>query len=116
MAKIEPTQEPKHELGDTLPPQTTEEQNTVTAGQRRVNIMWESTQRFIAVTITSITVLALFIVAVGIRQIDDKQANALMQLVAMTLLVLGFYFSRTNHTNTGGTGKKTTEEGYDKKR
>lgn len=99
-----------------LPPTTTEEENIVTAGQRRVNIMWESTQRLIALIITCFTTMALFIVAVGIRQVDDKQANALMQLVAMTLLVLGFYFSRTNHTNTGGTGKKTTDQGHNKER
>lgn len=92
--------------GATLPPETTEEENTVTAGQRKVNIMWESTQRLIALVITGFTTLALFIVSIGLTKVDDKQANALMQLVAMTLLVLGFYFSRTNHVNIGGTGKK----------
>lgn len=100
----------KHEPGDTLPPKTTEEENTVTAGQRRVNMMWESTQRLIALVITGFTTLALFIVAIGLRPVDDKQSNALMQLVAMTLLVLGFYFSRTNHTALGGTGKKATDD------
>jgi hypothetical protein len=77
-----------------LPATTTAEQDTVTAGQRKINFTWEITQAIIAVTVT----MALIYVSVsGIEGEELKNAF---------FLIIGFYFSRTNHTNVGGTGHK----------
>lgn len=81
-------------MAASLKPNTTEEQDTVTAGQRRINIMWETTQALIALMVTA----ALIYVSVkGIEGEELKNAF---------FLIIGFYFSRTNHTNVGGVGHK----------
>ena len=50
---------------DSSPPNTTAEQNLVTAGQRRINVMWERTQQVIAVSVTTmVLVVFMFIVLV----------------------------------------------------
>lgn len=77
-----------------IPPTTTEEQDTVTAGQRKINIIWEVTQAFIALTVT------MALIYVSIKKIDSEE------LKNAFFLIIGFYFSRTNHTNIGGTGRK----------
>lgn len=73
------------------------ERSAVTAGQRRVNILWEVTQAAIAVAAT------MGFLYVSIQKIDAPDLrNAFF-------LIVGFYFSRTNHVNTGGVGRKTTD-------
>lgn len=85
-------------MAASLKPTTTEEQDTVTAGQRRINIMWETTQALIALMVTA----ALIYVSVkGIEGEELKNAF---------FLIIGFYFSRTNHTNVGGVGHKRINE------
>lgn len=78
----------------SLPPDTTEEQDTVTAGQRRINIIWELTQAMIALEVTA---ALIFVSVKGIEGEELKNAF---------FLIIGFYFSRTNHTNVGGVGRK----------
>lgn len=100
--------------GATLPPETTEEENTVTAGQRKVNIMWETTQARIALftVITNLglnAILCVVVVMFGIEVSVTQMAlvTLCLQPVSLTTgIVIGFYFSRTNHVNIGGTGKK----------
>lgn len=56
--------------------------------------MWETTQALIALMVTG----ALIYVSVkGIEGEELKNAF---------FLIIGFYFSRTNHTNVGGVGHK----------
>jgi hypothetical protein len=79
-------------------PTTTAQQDLVVAGQRRVNMIWESTQSAIAIIVTLATVYA-----------------AIVEIEATTLtnaffLVVGFYYSRTNHTAIGGVGPKATQQ------
>lgn len=78
----------------TLPPTTTEQEDLVTAGQRNVNLIWESTQALIAITIT--------FAIVGTAFTDTDSSN----IVNAFFLIIGFYFSRTNHQAIGGVGKK----------
>jgi len=84
-----------------LPPTTTHQEDLVTAGQRKVNLIWEYTQAFIAVSV----VLANLSVGVhnGLvsppREVPPMLTNSLF-------LVIGFYFSRTNHSAIGGVGRK----------
>jgi hypothetical protein len=88
----------------SLPPTTTHEQDKTLAGQRKVNIIWEVTQATIAVLIT------LAVVIVGVY-------DALNQIVVPAppilsnafFLIVGFYFSRTNHQAIGGVGPKSNE-------
>lgn len=75
-----------------LPATTTLQEDITTAGQRRINLIWEVTQAVIAIIIT------LAIVYTTIQKIDSTIiTNAFF-------LIIGFYFSRTNHANIGGIG------------
>ena len=74
-------------------PTTTSEQDRHSYGQRRINLIWEVTQAVIAVVVTLAT---LFVVAsLAIRQ--DAQTAAFLLLSNAFFLVIGFYFSRSNH-------------------
>lgn len=78
----------------SLPPTTTEEENTTTLGQRRVNLVWEFTQALIAIACTAA------LIYISINEINAEE------LKNAFFLIVGFYFSRTNHTAIGGVGKK----------
>lgn len=81
-----------------------EERVTVAGSQRRVNLMWEVTQAVIAVSVCE----AVLYVAV-INALNDPAGAAFVLLAGLANLVIGFYFGRTNHTRTGGTGERSTE-------
>ena len=78
-------------MNDVLPSSTTSEQDRTTAGQRRINLIWETTQACIAVLIVIANVIAAFYLPAQ----NTLLANAFF-------LVIGFYFGRTNHTRVGG--------------
>jgi hypothetical protein len=78
----------------SIPPTTTEQEDITTAGQRRVNLIWEFTQAFIAISIT------WAVIFITIKQIESEVlTNAFFLIVSM-------YFVRTNHTLIGGIGRK----------
>lgn len=78
-----------------LPPTTTHEENIVTSGQRRINLIWETTQALIALAITG------SIIYNAINKINsDVLTNAFFLIVSM-------YFVRTNHQLIGGVGQKS---------
>lgn len=81
-------------MAASLKPTTTEEQDTVTAGQRRINIIWETTQAAIAIAVTAA------LIYVSVKDISGEE------LKNAFFLIIGFYFSRTNHSNVGGIGHK----------
>jgi len=68
---------------------TTLEQDRKTEGQRRVNMTWELTQAIIAVGVT-----AAYVVTTARGVNSEGLGNAFF-------LVIGFYFSRTNHARFG---------------
>ena len=78
----------------SLAPTTTEQEDIVTAGQRRINIIWEITQAIIAIGITG----SIIYCAVA-KSTSPELTNAFF-------LIVGFYFSRTNHSAVGGVGPK----------
>lgn len=82
-------------MKQSLPPTTTEQEDIVTHGQRRVNLIWEATQAAIALSVT------IALVYVSIKGIESEE------LKNAFFLIIGFYFSRTNHSAIGGVGKKT---------
>lgn len=81
----------------SLAPTTTAQEDVTTAGQRRVNLIWECTQASIAVIITLAVVYASITVT-----IHQELSNAFF-------LIVGFYFSRTNHSAIGGVGRKPNQ-------
>lgn len=81
-----------------LPPTTTEQQDITTAGQRRVNLIWEYTQASIAILVT----LALIYTAVS--KVESAEIRDAF------FLIIGFYFSRTNHQAIGGVGQKPMQK------
>jgi len=93
----------------SLAPTTTTQEDLTTAGQRRINMIWEFTQAFIA----SMVVLANMIVGVYQGLVPYTGQGARLEfpviLSSSLFLVVGFYFSRTNHAAIGGVGEKPTE-------
>lgn len=87
-----------------LPPKTTEQEDMTLAGQRSVNLIWEWSQAIIAI----IVVLGNMIVAVyhGLGSVKVEFPQILSNSL---FLVVGFYFSRTNHQAIGGVGRKANE-------
>ena len=77
-----------------------------TAGQRRINVIWEVTQAVIAIAVTGSTLY----VAGQLALKDAGQTAAFLLLSNAFFLVVGFYFGRTNHTRQGGVGAPERDE------
>lgn len=80
------------------------------AGQRRVNLIWETTQAIIALAVVMAALGSNTAVALAsFHEGKDVTANQLIGLTHLNVicgLVIGFYFSRTNHQAIGGVGFK----------
>lgn len=89
---------------DTLPPATTSEQDRKTASQREINLVWETTQMKVALSViwASLTVGSLLAVGGMWLGTPDVQLAAIVFLFGVANLVTGFYFGRTNHTRVSG--------------
>jgi len=88
-----------------VPATTTFQDDLVTAGQRHINVMWERTQQIIAVFVSvAVTLVCSTLVLRGGD--DTLRMAAFMFLTNVSLLILGTYFQRTNHTKTGGVSSK----------
>lgn len=68
------------------------------AGQRRINILWEMTQAIIAITVTGSTLF----VAAQLTMKESSNTAPFLLLSNAFFLVVGFYFGRTNHQRIGG--------------
>lgn len=85
-----------------------EQKALTTAGQRNVNLMWETTQAKIALAIVYIVLaVAAVISVVGMLPwATEKQIalaiSAFLLLSNLSTLVIGFYYGRTNHQRVGG--------------
>jgi hypothetical protein len=96
----------------SVSPTTTTQQDLTLSGQRRVNLIWESTQSFLSISV----VLANMIVAVydGLTPTCGLNTGRChtdfpVVLSSALFLIIGFYFSRTNHAAIGGIGSKPTQ-------
>ncbi len=98
----------------SVPATTTFQQDLTTAGQRAINLIWETTQGQIAryVVIGTLLVDAVVVLASLVSGRDLTAAQALLVGVVNSLAtgVMSFYFSRTNHTQIGGVGDKPSDE------
>jgi hypothetical protein len=88
----------------SIPAKTTFQDDLVTLGQRRINLIWEWTQAIISVLV----VASNMIVAIYDGLFQNGVAFPVV-LSSALFLVVGFYFSRTNHSAIGGIGPKPTE-------
>lgn len=112
------TDEPKIEHQPSVAPDTTKQQDLVVAGQRAVNLLWETTQSKIALWvigvgmfINSALIVALVLIGKDITVNRLAVISIALQFINLTAgIVIGFYFSRTNHTNIGGVGPKPQNE------
>jgi hypothetical protein len=77
------------------------ERSVMTAGQRRVNLLWEITQSTIAI-VTVGTCMFVF-VHQALTGVPEEFPATLSNMV---FAVLAFYLARTNHQAIGGTGNK----------
>ena len=98
-------------VASALPPKTTEEQDRVSAGQRAVNLIWETTQMRIALSVISASLFVGSTLAVMGKWLGspDLQLAAVVFLFGVANLVTGFYFGRTNHQRTGGIGPQNPD-------
>jgi hypothetical protein len=89
----------------SVPATTTHQQDMTAAGQRRVNLIWEYTQAAISISV----VLANMIVGIYSGMAATSPPFPVV-LSSSLFLIVGFYFSRTNHAAVGGVGKKPQTE------
>lgn len=95
-------------------PDTTHQEDLTTAGQRAINMIWETTQARIALfvvvcgmVVNSIVVLLLILLIRDITVVQVALISLCLQFINFTCgIVIGFYFSRTNHAAIGGIGQK----------
>lgn len=80
-------------------------------GQRHINLIWETTQMRVALSVIWCSLIASAVLAVFGRWLGEKelQIAALVFVFGAANLVIGFYFGRTNHARTGGIGDQDPE-------
>ena len=89
----------------SLPPTTTLQEDVTTAGQRRVNLIWEYTQAIIAIMVVAATMGA------GLYTVFSKGSEQIPNVIGVAFgMVVGSYFQRTNHMNVGGIGRKPEQK------
>lgn len=72
----------------------------MTYGQRRVNLIWETTQAMIALGVTGAALYASLTITLR----SDMDKTAFIFLTNVLMVIIGFYFGRTNHQKIGGVG------------
>lgn len=93
------------EPNQPVAPTTTAQEDITLAGQRKINFIWELTQALIAIAVV-ISNMALALVPV----FTAREAKAPESVINALFLIVGFYFSRTNHAAIGGIGSKPNDK------
>lgn len=96
-----------HASSTPMPSLTTLQQDLTAAGQRRINLIWEYTQSVIAILVVAANMIVAGVQGAGL--VASERAYPVI-LSSSLFLVVGFYFSRTNHAAIGGVGQKPTSE------
>jgi hypothetical protein len=94
------------DTAENVASKTTAEQDLRTAGQREINLIWERTQRHIAlfVVVLAGTVSSIVVVASVVKGGGEPSSLVLAAFTLLSnisFLVAGFYFGRTNHARIG---------------
>lgn len=86
----------------SLPANTTFQEDLTTAGQRRINLIWEYTQAAIA--------LCVVLFSMGASVVAMVYGKEIPSIIGVAFgMVTGFYFARTNHERIGGLGAKASK-------
>jgi hypothetical protein len=91
------------------------EQGLKTSGQRRINLIWETTQMGITFLVigtamyTAGRISLLVLDPAATERTVSLAITAFVLISNATFLVLGFYFGRTNHQRMGGVGAAQDE-------
>lgn len=98
----------KHDTAEHLASNTTAEQDLKSAGQRQINLVWETTQKQIALAVigTALAVSAILATCGKIIGTPEIQLAAVVFMFGVANLVTGFYFGRTNHARMGDQAQK----------
>lgn len=99
---------PPAKVGDVnTAPETTAAEDMVKAGQRAINMIWETTQMKIALSVIWGSLLVGGVLSVFGKWVGspDVQLASVVFMFGVANLVTGFYFGRTNHTKSGGVGE-----------
>lgn len=107
-ASQNPSKVQSQKLDPSAPATTTFQQDLIAAGQRNINVMWEGTQKNIALMVVVMTLVVLGYVVVSPKVTPELQLVALSTLSNVLFAVTSVYFTRTNHTKTGGVGSGET--------
>ena len=89
----------------SLPSTTTVQQDLTTTGQRKINLIWEITQASVAILVVTANILVW--IAASLRATQSPLPEGLQNAL---FLIVGFYFSRTNHAAIGGVGHKPSQD------
>lgn len=90
------------EAAVALPSKTTAEEDLHTASQRRVNMIWEGTQRQLSLIVVIAAMLngTWVVISNSLKLTTDMQVPTIFSLGFG--MIIGFYFGRTNHQTVGG--------------
>jgi hypothetical protein len=91
---------------NSIAPTTTAQEDLTTAGQRKINLIWEYTQSAIACMVIFSNMVVGTVQGLGFSPVREYP----IILSSSLFLVVGFYFSRTNHAAIGGVGTKPNAE------
>lgn len=89
----------------SLPAKTTFQQDLTTAGQRHINVMWEGTQKNIALMVTTVALAVTAFLVTWPTIPHELRLLAYGTLSNVFFAVTSVYFTRTNHTKIGGVGQ-----------
>lgn len=84
------------------------QENLVYSGQRKINLIWEVTQAVIALVVVIGNMAAGLVYMIS--RLQGKDIDIPTVMISALFLIIGFYFSRTNHQAIGGIGKKADME------
>lgn len=88
------------DTAENMASKTTVEEDLKTAGQRKINNVWEYTQAMIAMAIVLTTCF-------GVIANGKDTSFFSPQWWTVLGLVIGFYFGRTNHARVGDVTQRT---------
>lgn len=96
---VEPVATPKvtTDKGAVAEPKSTAEEDRKSLGQRHINLIWESTQAIIAISITASIIY--------VEAITGRHSEGLSNAFTAIIMV---YFIRMNHVKIGGVGGTDT--------
>lgn len=112
---IDKRREPRQDqiVDPSLVATTTFQQDLMTAGQRNINFIWETTQgqiaKYVILGTMGIDGAAVLISILLNKDFTAAQGLTLGFVNSLATGVVSFYFSRTNHTAVGGVGFKSTQ-------